>query len=216
MAALDTNNIEDFMLAKRLLLVFGVLFACFGVTGCATVVSGTTQTIAINTDPQGADCSFTRDNVLVARINPTPGTTSVSKSFGTIGVLCKKADFEDVAGTIESQFQAATLGNIILGGVIGVVVDAASGAMSKYPDSVSFTMIPAIFDSPEARDAFFARMRETFEGEYKVALAQIEKKCGNNCDAQVKAAEAARMAKLAEIEERRLLAKVKSAPTALK
>jgi hypothetical protein len=195
---------------QRAFRALALLALCVGASGCATIVSGTTQPIAINTDPQGADCSFTRDNVLVARINPTPGVASVQKSSGSIGVLCKKADYQDVAGIIESQFQAATLGNILLGGVIGVVVDAASGAMSKYPESVTFTMIPAVFDSPEARDAFFARMRETFEKEFAVAIEQIKLKCGSDCENQLLAAEAGRRSKLAEIEERRLLAKVKS------
>jgi hypothetical protein len=38
---------------------------------------------------------------------------------------------------VRADFQAATLGNILIGGVIGVVVDAASGAMGTYPPSVA-------------------------------------------------------------------------------
>lgn len=196
---------------RRVFMSLAVTVTCLGATGCATIVTGTTQSIAINTEPQGADCSFTRDNILVARINPTPGVASVSKSKGAIGVLCKRAEHQDVAGTIESKFQDATAGNILLGGVIGVAVDAASGAMNKYPESVTFTMIPVQFATATERDAFFARMRDTFEREYKEALDQISRNCGNDCDNQLRAAESGRRGKLAEIEERRLLAKVKSA-----
>ena len=39
----------------RTLLALGVVLAASLLGGCATVVSGTTQTIGINTDPQGAD-----------------------------------------------------------------------------------------------------------------------------------------------------------------
>ncbi len=33
-------------------------------------------------------------------------------------------------------------GNVVLGGVIGLGVDAATGAINKYADRTSITMIP--------------------------------------------------------------------------
>jgi hypothetical protein len=33
-------------------------------------------------------------------------------------------------------------GNVLLGGVIGLGVDAASGAMNKYPDMFTVAMMP--------------------------------------------------------------------------
>jgi hypothetical protein len=178
--------------------------------GCATVVSGTTQTIGVNTDPEGADCQFRRKGVLVGRVNPTPGTMQVGKDHESVSVLCAKEGFDDTTGVIGSEFQAMTLGNILLGGVIGVVVDAASGAMMKYPESVTFTLIPKMFDSEAARDKFFGDMRDTFLGEYAEVVARIKAKCAPDaCDNELKAAEAGRDSRLAEIEKRRLLAKVK-------
>jgi hypothetical protein len=35
------------------------------------------------------------------------------------------------------------VGNIIAGGIIGVGVDAATGAMNEYPKSIEVPMIPA-------------------------------------------------------------------------
>lgn len=179
-------------------------------TGCATVVSGTSQTIGVNTDPEGADCQFTRKGVLVGRVNPTPGTIQVGKDFESVSVLCRKEGFDDTAGVIGTEFQAMTLGNILLGGLIGVVVDAASGAMTKYPEVVTFTLIPQMFDSETARDKFFADMRDTFLMEYAEVVARIKSKCPPDaCQNELKAAEAGRDSRLAEIERRRLLAKVK-------
>jgi hypothetical protein len=178
--------------------------------GCATVVSGTTQSIVVNTDPEGADCQFNRKGVLVGRVNPTPGSMQVGKDYESVTVLCRKEGFEETTGVIGSEFQAMTLGNILLGGVVGVVVDAASGAMMKYPESVTFTLIPKMFDSEAARDKFFADMRDTFLGEYAEVVARIKSKCQPDaCDNELKAAEAGRDSRLAEIEKRRLLAKVK-------
>ena len=180
--------------------------------GCATVVSGTTQTIGVNSDPEGADCQFRRKGVLVGRVNPTPGTMQVGKDYESVSVLCTKEGFDETTGVIGSEFQAMTLGNILLGGVIGVVVDAASGAMMKYPESVTFTLIPKMFDSDAARDKFFGDMRDTFLGEYAEVVARIKAKCAPDaCENDLKAAEAGRDSRLAEIEKRRLLAKVKPA-----
>lgn len=192
-------------LLALLVLAFGLLLG-----GCATVVSGTTQTIGVNTDPEGADCQFSRKGVLVGRVNPTPGTMQVGKDYESVTVLCRKEGFDETTGVIGSEFQAMTLGNILLGGVIGVVVDAASGAMMKYPESVTFTLIPKLFDSEEARDKFFADMRDTFIAEYAEVVTRIKSKCAPDaCENELKAAEAGRDSRLAEIEKRRLLAKVK-------
>lgn len=194
----------------RTMLVSSIASVSVFLGGCATVVSGTTQSIAINTDPQGADCQFMRKGVLVGRINPTPGTFQVSKDYENVAVLCRKDDFDDTAGVIGSEFQAMTLGNILLGGIIGVVVDAASGAMMKYAESVTFTLIPKLFESEGARDTFFGDMRSTFVSEYAEVVVRIKTKCTpENCENELKAAEAGRDSRLAEIEKRRLLAKVK-------
>ena len=196
------------MLRASLALLFVVLGTMLA--GCATVVSGTTQTVGVNTDPEGADCQFTRKGVLVGRVNPTPGTIQIGKDYESVSVLCQKEGFDDTAGVIGSEFQAMTLGNILLGGLIGVVVDAASGAMTKYPDVVTFTLIPKMFDSEATRDKFFADMRDTFLTEYAEVVARIKAKCSPDaCEDELKAAEAGRDSRLAEIEKRRLLAKVR-------
>ena len=192
--------------------LFSLLLFAVGtmLTGCATVVSGTTQTIGVNSDPEGADCQFTRKGVLVGRVNPTPGTMQVGKDYESVSVLCMKEGFDDTTGVIGSEFQAMTLGNILLGGVIGVVVDAASGAMMKYPESVTFTLIPKIFDNEVARDKFFADMRDTFLSEYAEVVTRIKSRCAPDaCENELKAAQAGSDSRLAEIEKRRLLAKVK-------
>ena len=196
------------MLRSTLSLLLVVLATVLA--GCATVVSGTTQTIGVNTDPEGADCQFTRKGVLVGRVNPTPGTIQVGKDYESVSVLCQKEGFDDATGVIGSEFQAMTLGNILLGGLIGVVVDAASGAMTKYPEVVTFTLIPKMFDSEATRDKFFTDMRDTFLTEYAEVVARIKAKCSPDaCENELKAAEAGRDSRLAEIEKRRLLAKVR-------
>jgi hypothetical protein len=180
-------------------------------TGCATLTQGSSQTITVNTDPTGAICTLNRDGKEVAVINPTPGSIPVNKASGTISVLCKRTGYQDSAGVLASEFQAMTFGNILFGGLIGLAVDASSGAMNKYPDMVTITMVPAEFDSPDARDKFFGDMKATLLRESDEVKDRISKVCKpDNCASELAAADAGTQSRLADIEQRRLLARVRA------
>jgi len=178
-------------------------------SGCATLTKGTSQAVTVDTDPSGATCTLTRDAKPVAIVNPTPGSVPVEKAHGTIAIACKKQGYLEAAGNLASEFQAMTFGNILFGGLVGVVVDAASGAMHQYPDMVTITLIPAEFGTVQARDEFFDRMRAALEREAAEVKDRIDKKCArSDCDRQLAAADAGKAEKLAEIEQRRALAKI--------
>jgi hypothetical protein len=181
-------------------------------TGCATLTKGSNQTITVSTEPSGAICTLSRDGSTVAVINPTPGSIPVQKASGTISVLCKRAGYQDSAGTLASEFQAMTFGNILFGGLIGLAVDAASGATNQYPDMVTITMVPEEFDSAEARDKFFGDMKASLLRESAEVKERITKVCKpENCTSELAAADAGTQSRLADIEQRRLLARVRSA-----
>jgi hypothetical protein len=119
-----------------------LLLAALTLAACATIVKGTTQVVAVNTPgvPQ-ATCTLTSP-AIGSRIVVTPGTTTLEKSKENIAVRCTKECYLDGAGIIASNFQAMTAGNIIVGGVIGLGVDAASGAMNEYAPEVQVLMQP--------------------------------------------------------------------------
>jgi len=123
-----------------------LLLSCLWlVAGCATITTGSNDTVTIDTEPSGAACILTRGVKQVGAVNPTPGSLEVPKSQDDLTVRCDRAGYLTSQGTIASGFQAMTLGNLILGGVVGLVVDAASGAMTRYEDGVKITMIPESF-----------------------------------------------------------------------
>jgi hypothetical protein len=198
------------MLAALVRLLVLVVVAPILFTGCATLTKGSSQTITVTTDPAGATCTISREGKTVAVINPTPGSIPVEKSSKDLSVVCDKAGYQPSAGAMASTFQAMTFGNILFGGLIGVAVDAGSGAMNEYPTLITLTLVPDTFNTGADRDAFFGSMKAAFEVEYKAALDRIKERCGNlaYCDEQVKSAEASRTAKLAEIEAKRLQAKI--------
>lgn len=124
-------------------------------SACATIVEGTDQTVTIITDPAGAECKLERDGVALAVVNPTPNTVQVDKSRKAITVYCQKDGFEDAAATLSSDFQGMTVGNVIFGGIVGVGVDAASGAMNEYPESITIRLepVPEMNDPEDAESA---------------------------------------------------------------
>jgi hypothetical protein len=183
----------------------GLLYSFVLLTpGCATLVKGANQTVTIATDPAGASCTLTRDAKPLAIINPTPGSVPVEKARETIAIACVKKGYLEAAGNMASEFQPMTFGNVLFGGIVGVVVDAASGAMHQYPDMVTITLIPEEFATPGERDDFFDRMRSALAREVTEAKDRIVKMCARgNCDRELSAADAGAREKLAEIEQHR-------------
>jgi len=152
---------------------------------CSTVVEGSDQTVTVITEPPGAQCELFRDGSVIAVANPTPSSLSIDKSKNDISITCTKDGHFDGSETMVSEFAGATLGNFLIGGGIGLAIDAASGAMNKYPESVTIVMPPETFDSADARDRFFdtqiARVTENAD----IAREEITSGCNqtnNNCE----------------------------------
>ncbi len=110
-----------------------------GLASCATIVKGTDQTISLDTPGhEGAQCTLTSKGI-GNRTVTTPALVSLPKSRHDITVHCKKGCFKG-QGIISSDIAGATAGNLILGGVVGLGVDAASGAMNKYNEQNQIAM----------------------------------------------------------------------------
>jgi hypothetical protein len=111
-------------------------------SGCATIIKGSSQSITITSSPvSGANCLLTSKEGSWPVV--TPGVVKVDKTKEDILVRCTKDGYQEALATIPSDFQGWTLGNILLGGIIGVGVDAATGAMNEYPHAFNVPMNPA-------------------------------------------------------------------------
>lgn len=142
--------------------------------GCATVATGNRQDIAVVSQPADADCTLTRDGATIATIR-TPGTVNVKRDAKPITVVCRKDDHEDNRAVMDSQLESMTAGNLIVGGLVGVIVDAASGANSRYAPSVLVRLTPAVGGRPPATVAATGAAPPVpagpFEGQYHGGLS---------------------------------------------
>jgi hypothetical protein len=134
---------------RALVLVLSAL-TVVAASGCATLTKGTTQAVALNT-PGAAGAQCTLNSAAVGtKVVTTPTTITLDKSQENITVLCKKECFQDGSGVINSSTETMAAGNILVGGVVGLGVDAVSGAMNKYNPDNQIAMVPIPGCKPRA------------------------------------------------------------------
>ncbi|MDB4567933.1 hypothetical protein N9104_04150 [Pseudomonadales bacterium] len=127
----------------RKLLTIITLAAMAALGGCATIMEGSDQAVNVNT----TGCE-TQGTIICTLINKegssvitAPATANVEKTKGALTVQCKSKNGK-ATGTkvVDSNYEAMNAGNILAGGIIGIGVDAATGAMWKYPSTVIVEM----------------------------------------------------------------------------
>ena len=103
--------------------------------GCATVTRGTSQDFGVTSEPSAASVKLTTGMTC-----ETPCSLDLKRSKGFAGTVSKEG-YKPAEFSVQSKIATAGgvgfAGNVVLGGVIGMGVDAASGAMKDlYPNKV--------------------------------------------------------------------------------
>lgn len=187
----------------RLTLAYLIVVAAALASGCATVTKGTTQPVTLHTDPDGATCQVSRDLTNVGSLSATPGQVLVDKACGAIDISCRKSGHQPTEVRVNSEVQAWTFGNILIGGIIGFAVDAASGAMRQYPQFITLTLVPEEFASAEDRDRYIGERLARFEEEAAQATKLLDKNCSADaCAAERKSLQEAKERRVALLRER--------------
>jgi hypothetical protein len=115
-------------------------------SGCASIISGGTQPVTIKSVPDGASVTVTNRAGEKIHNGTTPVTLTLNRGAGyfkteTYKVEVKKEGYESRQLDIVSTINGWYIGNILFGGVIGLLaVDPATGAMYAFPDSVNATL----------------------------------------------------------------------------
>jgi hypothetical protein len=197
---------------NRLKRLLPVMLLAAALPACGTITSGTSQSLTVLTEPAGASCTLTREGAVIGVVNPSPGTVTVSKSSRDIAVRCTRAGHSAGVNVVPAQLQGMTAGNLLLGGVIGLAVDAASGAISRYPESTIVVLAPEAFGSDRSRDDFFdaraADTRRVFDERVAAARGSCSPDNRPLCDSQVDALNRERDEELARFERLRRDARI--------
>jgi hypothetical protein len=119
--------------------MFRLVFACavaLALGGCATVTRGTDDQIQVNSDPQGATVQTSLSQQCM-----TPCTLKVGRK-DEFSVTVAKPGYAPqtvfVGTKVAGAGAAGFAGNVLVGGVIGMGVDAATGAtLEHFPNPVT-------------------------------------------------------------------------------
>jgi len=119
-------------------------------SNCASIIHGTRQEVSINSVPTEGDLVVQKEGGLVVFQGKTPATCTLERKY-TYDVTINLAGYQEAKVHISKEFDAIYLGNIICGGVIGLIVDAANGAMYKLvPETIQVTLVQASIDNGES------------------------------------------------------------------
>lgn len=111
--------------------------AAIALTGCASVVNDTSHALRIDTRTaggdlvSGADCVVTND--YGSSTIKSGLAQAVRRSSRDLQIACSHPGQPPALGRAMSRANMAVAGNIILGGVIGAVVDHNRGTAYTYP-----------------------------------------------------------------------------------
>lgn len=141
---------------KKAFFMFLLCVSCVMLSSCATIMTGRHQTIPVMTQPSGATATCGVQTII------TPGELTLLRAGGPYIVTIKKDGYWQETVIIKKTLSGATAGNLILGGIIGIGVDAATGAMHKLtPEEINILLKPI----PEPRPKEVAEGAKTEQAE---------------------------------------------------
>jgi hypothetical protein len=120
----------------------GLMAAALG--GCATLLDSTEQqvevhTIVDNREVAGVGCVLSNDTgrwFVVA-----PGRITIARSAGPLAVDCARQGVGSSVELVDSRFDTGKLiGNLVVSGGLGYLVDRRSGAGFAYPATLTVVM----------------------------------------------------------------------------
>lgn len=119
------------------------LFASLTCCSCATIISGTHQHVTFESAPPGATVRVEGYPEVT-----TPGSLELARKNGHQAMIHKDG-YRDEAVPIKCDLNLVSLGNILIGGIPGLLIDAGDGAMGELkPSSVSVTLQPSSLEAP--------------------------------------------------------------------
>ena len=122
---------------KNILIISLILVFAFSTSSCATIFTKSKYPVSIYTEPTGASVTIENRANKMIYTGITPATIKLKSAAGFFKreeykITITKLGYEPKVVTITANLDGWYIGNILLGGFIGMlIVDPASGAMYK-------------------------------------------------------------------------------------
>jgi hypothetical protein len=114
--------------------------ACWTLAGCATIISGTTQDIGVTSVPPGAIVTADPGGMRVT----TPAKITLHRKEAPYHLTFTLDGYQPYSVMISAETNGWIFGNLIIGGLIGILIDSSSGAMNVLsPEAIHANLVRA-------------------------------------------------------------------------
>lgn len=121
----------------RVLVVLQVFLVALLAGGCASIFSGTTQTLSFQSTPEGATVTI---NGRIIGKTPTSATLKKEKNQAVVFAL---DGYKPITMQLTTHLDNWFWGNIVIGGLFGSTTDGLTGAVHQYsPSQYYVTLTP--------------------------------------------------------------------------
>lgn len=111
--------------------------AVTAVSGCASIMHGPYEKVAVTSSPEKAFCKIYREGHGYVKGVSTPGETYIMRDEGAVTITCSKAGYQTtsvVTPTHRAEDQDNVVNVVTLGA--GLLVDLANNTQDRLPDTI--------------------------------------------------------------------------------
>jgi hypothetical protein len=136
----------------RFLSCLAFLAVTLSLGACASLTTGTAKMTLVEAhdgkgnNVPGAACVL-KNEAGEWRVK-TPGQASIAGAFENLLVRCDADDFPPGQASVASTAKAQFVGNLLLGGPVGMLIDHASGAAYEYPSLIRVKLGDSVVIQP--------------------------------------------------------------------
>jgi hypothetical protein len=144
-----------------------ILSSIFLFSNCATIITGSKQTVKFDSTPPNAKIFINNKE-----IGKTPYETKLERKECSVAI--KLDGYKDFNVTLKKKTNGWVWGNILLGGIIGLVVDMSTGAIYRLtPNEINTQLGKTIADNTKNNNVYvFATLDAIVSSE---KIGQLEK-----------------------------------------
>lgn len=122
---------------NKLAIILIVVLVHALIAGCASIISGTDQTMTFNSEPDGA--TVTVSGLVIGK---TPLSVQINKGTNQ-SLTFEKEGYKKFTTQLSTSMDGWFWGNIVFGGLLGSTTDGVSGAIHEFsPDQYFVTLTP--------------------------------------------------------------------------
>ncbi|MEM8616954.1 MAG: hypothetical protein AAGF20_08475 [Pseudomonadota bacterium] len=110
-------------------------------SGCATLVDGTSQQIQLTSNAPGATCGITQNGAQIVAPAPVPATHSLSRRAGNLIVTCQAPGFQPNTQALVTGRNPKTVALMMPAILLDAGADAALGGLAEYQNEAYIHLV---------------------------------------------------------------------------